>query len=110
MLASSAVLTPEPEQLAHWTFRLLEVEAMTLPEPSTICVFWLPPVWLAEVAAPVGNVIDPLTVTGSWPEGFGFAQYVLAELQIVTGDPANAAEALRANIDAPNRIVFMFGS
>lgn len=33
--ASSAVLTPEPEQLAHWTFKLFEVEAITLPEPST---------------------------------------------------------------------------
>jgi hypothetical protein len=32
----SPVETPEPEQLAHWTFRLFEVEAMTLPEPSTI--------------------------------------------------------------------------
>ncbi len=55
IVASSSALAPEPEQFAHCTLRLFEVEAITLPEPSTICVFWLALVWFAAVAAPVGR-------------------------------------------------------
>ena len=59
--ASSTALAPEPEQLAHCTFRALLVAAITLPLPSTICVFWLALIWLAEVAAPVGSDTVPET-------------------------------------------------